>query len=295
MGTPDFAACSLQALYDAGHDVCGVFTQPDKPVGRKQLLQAPPVKLLAAEHGTPVYQPAKLRDGTAMEIIRSLAPELIAVVAYGRILPKEILDYPKYGVINIHGSLLPKYRGAAPIQHAVLNRETVTGVTVMYLAEEMDAGDIIAARTMAILPDETSGELFERMAPLGGALLADTVQDIEAGKAARTPQNAAEATFAPPLTKDMAAVTWDMTADEIVGKVLGLDPWPVAAAELGGVTLKLFKAEKAAGRGVPGAVLSHDKDGAVIACGDGAVRIRDFQAPGGKRMAADAYLRGHKI
>ena len=295
MGTPDFAAESLKALYDAGMDVCGVFTQPDKPVGRKQTLQAPPVKTLALEHGTPVYQPEKLRDGTAMEIIRTLAPDVIAVVAYGRILPKDMLDYPKYGAVNIHGSLLPKYRGSAPIQYAVLNGDAVTGVTAMYMAEAMDAGDIIEKRETEILPGETAGELFDRLAPLGGELLVDTMRALERGTVTRTPQDESGVTLAPPLTKEMADIDWNESAKKVAGKILGLDPWPAASAELGGVRLKLFKAFITDDKGTPGTLVSADKNGMVIACGEGAVRIRDVQAPGGKRMSAADYLRGHKI
>ena len=297
MGTPDFAAESLRRLLDEGFDVVGVFTQPDKPVGRKQKLEKPPVKVLAEEHNIPVYQPTKLRDGTALRIIQELAPDLIAVVAYGRILPKSILDYPKFGCINIHGSILPKYRGAAPIQWAVINGDRETGVTAMHLAEEMDAGDIIDIRRTEILEGETAGELFERLAPIGGALLCDTIRAIEAGSASRTPQNAAEATFAPPLTKEMARIDFAQSGDQIVSKILGLDPWPYATAEIAGTLFKIFKATATKKRvdAVPGTVLCADNNGIEVACMDGSVTITELQAPGGKRMRAADYLRGHPI
>ena len=297
MGTPDFAAASLKALYDGGFDVVGVFTQPDKPQGRKMKLEKPPVKILAEEHGTPVYQPVKLRDGTAMEIIRELDPDIITVVAYGRILPDDILEYPKMGSINIHGSLLPKYRGAAPIQWAVINGDREAGVTAMYMATEMDAGDIISTRSTEILPGETSGELFDRLAPIGGELLCDTLHDLENGIVTRTPQNEAEVTFAPPLTKEMAEIDWNVPADKIISKINGFLPWPVAAADICGVKFKIFRAEVSddSDGKAPGEVVYADKRGLCVACNDGAVIIKELQAPGGKRMAAADYLRGHPI
>ncbi|MGM9522083.1 MAG: methionyl-tRNA formyltransferase [Oscillospiraceae bacterium] len=297
MGTPDFAAESLRALIESGFDVAGVFTQPDKPVGRKQKLESPPVKVLAEKHGIPVFQPTKLRDGTALNIIKGLAPELIAVVAYGRILPKDILDYPKYGCINIHGSILPKYRGSAPIQWAVINGEKETGVTAMYMAEEMDAGDIIEARRTEILPGETSGELFSRLAPIGAGLLCDTIRNILSGNFTRTPQDSSCATFAPPLTKDMSDISWAQEGEKIVSKINGLNPWPVASAEINGTRFKLFAAHNTLEpvNSVPGTIVSAGNGGIAISCTDGTVTITELQAPGGKRMKAGDYLRGHPI
>ena len=297
MGTPDFAAASLSAVLDAGFDVVGVFTQPDKPVGRKQILESPPVKKLAVSRGVPVWQPKKLRDGTAAELIRSLKPDVIAVVAYGRILPKEILDIPPKGSINIHGSLLPKYRGSAPIQWAVINNEPITGVTAMYMAEELDAGDIIEKREVPILPEETAGELFERLAPIGARLLCDTLQGIDAGTVTSEPQNEAEATFAPPLTRELAELDFSKPGALVASRVRGMDPWPVATAELAGVKFKIYKAYNTVKSvsAPPGTVLSAGKQGIEVAVSDGSVTITRLQAPGGKQMAAADYLRGHPI
>lgn len=297
MGTPDFATTSLRALLDGGFDVVGVFSQPDKPVGRKQILQAPPVKKLALERGVPVFQPKKLRDGTAYDIISGLRPDVIAVVAYGRLLPKEILDIPPLGCVNIHGSILPKYRGAAPIQWAVINGEKETGVTAQFMAEAMDAGDVIGVRKTDILPGETSGELFERLAPMGGELLCDTLRAIASGSAVRTPQDESQATFAPPLTKEMAELSFASPGDAVVSRILGLDPWPVATAEINGVKFKIFSAfstKKDTGA-APGTILSAGKAGIEIAVSDGSVTVTQLQAPGGKRMPAADYLRGHPI
>ena len=290
MGTPDFAAVSLRALLDAGFDVAGVFTQPDRPVGRKQ-------RLLAQERGIPVYQPIKLRDGAAAKIISDARPDVIAVVAYGRLLPKEILDIPPMGCVNIHGSLLPRYRGAAPIQWAVINGEKQTGVTAQFMAEAMDAGDIIAARATEILPGETAGELFERLAPLGGELLCDTLRALGSGCVERTPQREADATYAPPLTKELSELDFNAPGEKIVSKILGLDPWPVATAELSGVRFKIFRAcfTKKPVSAAPGTVLSAGEGGLEVAVSDGSVTVTELQAPGGRRMKAADYLRGHPI
>ncbi|SHH50181.1 methionyl-tRNA formyltransferase [Sporobacter termitidis DSM 10068] len=297
MGTPGFAAVSLRRLYEDGHDILAVFTQPDKPQGRGMKLACCPVKELALAHGTPVLQPTTLRDGETLYLLHALRPDVIAVVAYGRLLPEEILRLPPYGCINIHGSILPKYRGAAPIQRAVLNGETETGVTSMYMAPEMDAGDIIMIKKTPIGDDETSGELFERLSVLGAELLSETVAALENGTAARTKQNDGEATFAPPLTKELAPLDWTKRAREITAQVRGLNPWPVATACIGGAAFKVFKArgrECPSGK-APGTVISAEADGIEIACADGTVTILELQAPGGKRMAAADYLRGHPI
>ncbi len=297
MGTPDFAEASLRALYSAGHTICGVFTQPDKPKSRGMKMEQSDVKKAALELGIPVYQPTKLKDGTAENLLRELAPELIVVVAYGRLLPAPLLNIAPLGCINIHGSILPKYRGSAPIQWAVLNGDEETGVTAQYLAEEMDAGDIIGVKTTKILTGETSGELYHRMAGLGAELLVETVEQIGNGSAKGTPQNPAEITLAPKLTRELSPVDWNKTRKEIVSQVLGLDPWPTATAEFGGVSFKLFKAEagKADTALTPGAIVSGGKQGLEVACGDGTVLIHELQAPGGKRMAAADYLRGHPL
>ena len=298
MGTPDFAACSLQKLLDEKFEVTGVFCQPDKPKNRGHKLMPCPVKETALAAGIPVYQPERLRDGEAMEILRELSPELIVVVAYGKLLPEDMLNLPKYGCINVHGSLLPAYRGSAPIQRAVINGEKTTGVTTMYLAKEMDAGDIIYTAETEIGARETSGELFDRLAPMGAALLIKTVRAIEAGTAPRTPQNADLATFAPPLSKDEAPIDWTAAPAVIEKHIYGMQPWPCATATLGGTPFKIYAAEETGSSTAkaPGTVLSAGKKGVEVACGGGkTLVITELQAAGGKRMAAGAYVLGHPM
>lgn len=297
MGTPEFAARALERLYTDGHDIIGVFTQPDKPKNRGLKPQPSPVKALAQSHGTPVFQPQTLRDGTSENELRELKPELIAVVAYGKLLPREILSVPPLGCVNIHGSILPKYRGSAPIQRAVLSGEKTTGVTSMYMAEAMDAGDIIMMKTTDIGENETSGELYGRLSLLGAELLGETVAAIAGGTAPRIPQNDADATFAPPLTKELSPIDWTKTAREIGCQVRGLNPWPLATAELNGTSFKIFSVETTSditGK-TAGTIVTAGKDGIEMACADGTVIIKELQAPGGKRMAAADYLRGHPI
>lgn len=298
MGTPDFAACSLQKLLDERFDVVGVFCQPDRPKNRGHKLAACAVKETALAAGLPVFQPETLRDGTALRQLQTLNPELIVVVAYGRILPDDILNLPAYGCINVHGSLLPRYRGSAPIQRAVINGEKVTGVTTMYLAREMDAGDIIDVAQTEIREKETSGELFDRLAPMGAELLVKTIRDMEAGTATRTPQEHTQATYAPPLSREEGAVDWRKTSDEILCHIYGMQPWPCASAELGGVAFKLFGAEKTTTRSgkEPGKIVSVGKNGIEVACGgDSTILITELQASGKKRMSAGAYLLGHPM
>ena len=298
MGTPEFAVPSLRALVEAGHEICGVFTQPDKPKNRGMKLQPTPVKEYALSQNLPVFQPEKLRDGTAFQLIQELKPQLIAVAAYGRILPDEILDYPTYGCINVHSSLLPKYRGAAPINWAVLHGEQETGVTIMYMASQLDAGDIIAAVKTPIGPDELVTELYSRLAELGGSLLAEVVAEIQAGTASRTPQDHSKATLAPMLSRELSPVNWERTALEIHNQVRGLIPWPAAVTTLNGVRCKLFitKVLEKRTNYAPGSILSADKQGIQIACGRGTVLlIEELQADGGRRMKAADYLRGHPI
>ena len=299
MGTPDFAVASLEALVEAGHEICGVFSQPDKPVGRRQsVLQPTPVKVCALSYNIPVFQPLKLRDGSALATIEELKPELIVVAAYGRILPDEILNYPAKGCINVHSSLLPKYRGAAPINWAILNGDAETGVTIMHMATELDAGDIISQEATPIDDHETAEELYLRLAKLGGELLVRTVAQIEAGTAGRTPQDDSKMTLAPMLSKALSPMDWDRTAWELHNQVRGLIPWPAAITQLSGVRCKIFstavleeKTDKA-----PGNILEAGKDGILVACGGGTVlRIDQLQADGGKRMGAADYLRGHSI
>jgi len=297
MGTPDFAEASLRALYDAGHEIAGVFTQPDRPRSRGLRPAQSPVKKLALEMGSAVFQPETLRGGEAVEQMRELAPELIAVVAYGKILPPEMLAIPPLGCVNIHGSLLPAYRGSAPIQWAVLNGETHTGVTAMYMSEEMDAGDIIDTAETDIGEYETSGELFDRLMVMGAQLLVKTLGSIERGEAKRTPQDGARATFAPMIKKDMCPIDWNSAPGAVLCKIRGLDPWPVATAELFGTVFRIYGAfPSVADTGkAPGTVLSADKEGIRVACAGGSVLITELQAAGGKRMPAGDYLRGHPV
>ena len=298
MGTPDIAAECLKALYAAGHDICAVYTRRDKPVGRKQVLTAPPVKEVALAHGTPVFQPRTLRDGSEDENIRALAPELIVVVAYGCILPKSVLEMPRYGCINLHVSLLPKYRGAAPIQWAVLNGDAVTGVSTMYLDREMDTGDVIYTEQTPVGEFETAGELFDRLAVMGADLLVRTLRDIDAGVAPRTPQDHSAATYTRPLTRDDSPIDWDQSPRAIIKHICGLEPWPVATAELGGQTFKIHAADYSdrTTRKAPGTIVAAGKDGVTVACADGqTVRITQLQAPGKKRMSAADYLLGHTL
>jgi len=293
MGTPEFARKSLERLYNDGHDIAGVFTRPDKPRSRGMKLSYSPVKELALKQGSTVYQPSKL----SAELFENIDCDLIAVVAYGKLLPKEILEIPAFGCINIHGSLLPKYRGAAPVQHAILNCEKETGVTSMYLSEGMDAGDIMYTRTTQIGEDETAGELSERLGVLGAELLSFTIDMIGRGEVASSPQNHNEATFAPLLTKEMSPIDWSKSACEIKGKVRSLIPWPVATTELGGKVLRVFSVDITANQTslTPGAVIPYSKSGLEIACGDGTVIIKELQAPGGRIMSAADYLRGNTI
>ena len=298
MGTPDFAAASLERLYSAGFDVAGVFTQPDRPRGRGMELSFSPVKSLALEHGTPVYQPEKMRDGQALEIIRKLEPDILAVVAYGRILPGDILAVPKFGAVNVHASLLPKYRGAAPIQWAVLNGDGETGVTTMYLAHDMDTGDLIYTEKTAIGEFETSGQLFDRLMVMGAELLVKTLRAIEAGTAPRTPQEHSKASYVSQLDKSMCPIDWTKSPREIIKHIYGLQPWPVATTELNGQTVRVFAGEYTDNKTskAPGAVISAGRAGIEIACGNGSsVLITQLQAPGKKIVSAEAYLLGHPI
>ena len=298
MGTPDFAVPSLEALIAAGHNLVGVFTQPDKPKNRGMKLQPPPVKVCALVHGLPVWQPERMKDGAALEIIQGLAPDLIVVAAYGRILPQEILDAPKYGCINVHSSLLPKYRGAAPIHWAVLNGEKETGVTIMKMALALDAGDILAQVSTPIDPDETVETLHDRLARLGADLLAETIPAIEAGTVVPVPQDEGQVSYAPMLSRALSPMDFSRPARALHDQVRGLIPWPAAVTELNGVRCKVLGASVAAettGK-APGTVIAAGKNGLKLACGEGTVlEIKELQADGGKRMKAADYLRGHPI
>ena len=294
MGTPDFAVPSLQALIDAGHDVCAVYTQPDKPQGRKQILTAPPVKTLALEHDIPVFQPNTLKNEDEQARLRELAPEVIIVVAYGKLLPKAVLDIPPHGCINVHGSLLPRWRGAAPIQWAVIAGDEMAGVTTMQMAEGLDTGDMLLTYETKVGEKETAGELFDRLAQSGAELLIQTLVKLD--EITPRPQEDAQSCYAHMLDKQMAVIDWSKSAHEIDCLIRGLNPWPIALTTLSGERLKVFAAEKAAGNGEPGTVLEADpKKGLTVACGEGALGLTEIQLVGGKRMKATDFLRGHAI
>ncbi len=299
MGTPEFAVASLQRLVEDGHTLCGVFTQPDKPKNRGYRLAFSPVKEYALSKNIPVFQPATLRDGAAADLVRSLEPDLTVVAAYGKLLPEEILEIPSLGSVNVHSSLLPKYRGAAPINWAILNGETETGVTIMYMAKELDAGDVILQRATRIAPEEDAQALTARLAALGAQALSDAAAALEAGTAGRTPQDHSSHTYAPMLTREMSPVDWSRSAHEISCQIRGLIPWPCAVTDIvSGEDMKLYAAAETGENtdARPGTILRAGKQGIDIACGDaGVLRILELQAKGGRRMAAAAYVLGHPI
>ena len=294
MGTPDFAVPSLQALLDAGHEVCAVYTQPDKPQGRKQVLTAPPVKELALQQGIPVYQPATLKNEDEQAKLRALAPEVIIVVAYGKLLPKAVLDIPPRGCINVHGSLLPRWRGAAPIQWSIIASDQKAGVTTMQMAEGLDTGDMLLTYETEIGARETAGELFDRLAQAGAALLVETLEKLDS--ITPRPQDDSQSCYAHMLDKQMAVIDWTKSAREIDCLIRGLSPWPIALTTLAGARLKIYAAEPVPGIGKPGEVLESDpKKGLTVACGAGALALHEVQLVGGKRMKSADFLRGHAI
>ena len=295
MGTPDFARTILARLVADGHEVCGVFTQPDKPRSRNKVTPSP-VKEYALTENIPVFQPVKMRDGTALELMKGLAPELTVVAAYGRILPVELLAVPPRGCINVHASLLPKYRGAAPINRAILNGETETGVTIMHMARECDTGDMILAKKQPIRPDETAEELFAELAALGADAISEAIAQIGNGTARRVPQDESQATYAPMLSRELSPIDWTRGSTQIIDQIRALLPWPCAAANVCGESVKVFRAlplEET--KDAPG-TLRAAKGGIEAACGDGrAILITELQLSGGKRMAASAFLNGRRI
>ena len=295
MGTPDIAAASLQALLDAGHEVCAVFTRCDKPVGRKQILTAPPVKQLAVERGIPVYQPRTLRDGSSDDIIQELAPEIIVVVAYGCIIPPQLLHVAKYGCINLHVSLLPKYRGSAPIQWAVLNGDSGTGVSIMQLDEGLDTGDVLMVEPVDIDPEETSGGLFDRVSAVGAKTLVTALEKIPAGELKLQKQDDAQATLAPPLTKEMAQFHFTEDAAHIHNWVRGMNPWPVAWFAHEGKRIKVQESRLAENpqNAAPGTVLALKP--LTIAAANGAVALLTVTPEGGKPMAGTAWAAGRRL
>ena len=296
MGTPDIAATCLKKILSDGFEVVGVYTQPDRPKGRGMKMLPSPVKEVALAAGIPVFQPENFREEETVEALRALKPDVCAVVAYGRILPQKVLDVPKLGCVNIHASVLPRYRGSAPYQWAVLDGLRETGVTAMYLCREMDAGDIIDVSKTPIGENETAGELLDRLAVLGADLLSKTLGRFASeGKVPAVPQNPDEVCYAPMLDKTMCPIDWNKTAQQVHNHVRGLHPWPVATMELLGKKFKVHATRVVAGSGAPGQILGLTKTGLVVACGEGAVEITSLQAEGGKRMAAPDYFRGHPL
>ena len=297
MGTPDIAATCLKKLLADGFDVVGVFTQPDRPKGRGMKMVCSPVKEVALAAGLPVFQPENFRGDEPVEQLKELQPDIVAVVAYGRILPQRVLDIPAKGCVNIHASLLPQYRGSAPYQWAVLDGLKETGVSAQHMVLQMDAGDVIDVAKTPIGENETAGELLDRLAVLGAELLSRTLTRFEEGNVEAVRQNEAEVTFAPMLDKNMCPIDWTKTAQQVHNHVRGLHPWPVATAELGGTKFKIHQTVvlENAPAAAPGTILGLTKTGLQVACGDGAVEIRSLQAEGGKRMAAPDYFRGHPL
>ena len=295
MGTPEFAVPCLEHILQAGHQVCAVYTQPDKPKGRGYTLTPPPVKECALSHGITVYQPTTMKDGQAAAQLRELDPECIVVVAYGKILPPEIIHLPKKGCINVHASLLPRYRGAAPIQWSVINGEKKSGVTTMCMDEGIDTGDMLLKEECVIPPDMTAGELHDKLSVLGAALIVKTLAQLEKGEITQEKQNGSLSCHAPMLDKKLSWIDWNKTAQEIHNLIRGLQPWPVAQTKWMGKTLKIHKSRLSNQKGKePGTVLSQRPF--VVCCGDGAsIEILEVQLEGKKRMSAEDFFRGHPV
>ena len=295
MGTPDIAATCLKKIIADGFEVVGVYTQPDRPKGRGMKMVFPPVKDVAIENNIPVFQPENFREDETVEQLKALAPDVVAVVAYGRILPQRVLDLVPQGFINIHASVLPQYRGSAPYQWAVLDGLQETGVSAQFMVHAMDAGDVVGVSKTPIGPDETAGELLDRLAVLGADLLSETLAKYEKKELIPVPQDESKVTMAPMLDKTMCPIDWTKTARQIHDKVRGLHPWPVATMELKGQKFKVHATKIVDGHGKPGEILGVTKTGLKIACGDGAIEVTSLQAEGGKRMAAPDYFRGHPL
>ena len=295
MGTPDIAATCLKQLLSDGFDVVGVYTQPDRPKGRGMKLVYSPVKEVALAANIPVFQPENFREQETVDTLAALKPDVIAVVAYGRILPQKVLDIPPKGCVNIHASLLPQYRGSAPYQWAVLDGLKETGVSAQFMVHAMDAGDVIDSRKTEIGKNETAGQLLDRLAVLGAELLSTTMGRLQQGPVEAMPQDESKVSFAPMLDKTMCPIDWTKTAQQVHDHVRGLHPWPVATAELAGTKFKIHATQVVDGNGQPGMLLALTKTGLVVACGQGAVEILSLQAEGGKRMNAPDYFRGHPV
>ena len=295
MGTPDIAATCLKKIIADGFEVVGVYTQPDRPKGRGMKMVFPPVKDVAIANNIPVFQPENFRDDATVAELKALQPDVVAVVAYGRILPQRVLDIVPQGFINIHASVLPQYRGSAPYQWAVLDGLKETGVSAQFMVHAMDAGDVVGVSKTPIGPDETAGELLDRLAILGADLLSETLRKFEKKELIPVPQDESQVSMAPMLDKTMCPIDWTKTAQQIHDKVRGLHPWPVATMELKGQKFKVHATKIVEGHGQPGEILGVTKTGLKIACGDGAIEVTSLQAEGGKRMAAPDYFRGHPL
>lgn len=296
MGTPDFASKILDKLSKAEHTIVGVVSQPDKPKGRGHKFVPTDVKIKAQELGLEIYQPKTLKNEAFMPELQRLNPDVIVVAAYGKILPEYILKYPKYGCINVHASILPKYRGAAPIQWSVINGDKKTGVSIMRMEEGLDTGDVASVRETEIGEYETCGELFDRLAKIGGELLTETLEDIENGMVIYTPQDEEKSSYAEKITKETTIIDWSKTCNEISKLICGMSPFPGAITTYNGEILKIYEAEKTDGDGENGQILSLDKNcGLKIACGEGALYLKTVQFAGSKRMNVEDYARGHKI
>lgn len=293
MGTPDFAVPALERLVESSHEVVAVFTQPDKPRGRKMIMTPPDVKVCAEKYNIPVYQPNTFKDGEALKIIEDYNPDTIVVAAYGKILPKAVLDAPKYGCINIHGSLLPKYRGASPIQQAVLNGDKITGITTMLMDVGLDTGDILLQVETEIGENETSGELFDRLAVLGGDLLMDTLSSLEKGEITPKKQDESLASHTVKIDKSSCPIDFSKTAVEVHNQVRGLNPWPVATTRIGEKNVKVYSTKLCKKNGKEGTILSVKP--LIVACGEGSVEICQLQPEGKKQMTAEAFVAGHKL
>jgi methionyl-tRNA formyltransferase len=298
MGTPEFAVPSLDMLVREGYDVMAVVTQPDKPKGRGNKLTPPPVKVYALEKGIEVLQPVKVRTPEYAEQLRRLKPDLMVTAAYGRILTKEVLQIPPYGTINVHGSLLPKYRGAAPIQWAIINGDQVAGITTMYTDVGMDTGDMLVKREIEITGDMTSGELHDIMAAAGAGVLKETLERLQAGTLVGIPQPHEQATHAPMMEKETGHIDWSRDAQAVHNLVRGTDPWPGAFTFYRGERMRIWKTavstQSIKGK-IPGTICTVDREGVLVVCGTGAVIVREVQFDSGKRMSVDEYIRGHQI
>lgn len=295
MGTPEFAVPSLEKLINSEHEICAVFTKPDKPVGRKKIITPPPIKTFAINHGLKVYQPEKIKSAETEELIKSLNPDLIAVVAYGKIISKNIIETPKYGCINVHGSLLPKYRGAAPIQWSIINGDNVTGITTMFMDEGLDTGDILMQRKTFINENETSDELKSRLSVIGAELLIETIEKLEEGTLKRLPQDNSQATLSPPLDKINGQIFWEKTAQEIHNLIRGCNSWPIAYTMIRGKRFKIYKSKISNLRSsYPGKVVSVNPF--IIGCGENtSLELLEVQVEGKKRMPASDFARGYRM